>query len=182
MITIGVIADTHIPDRMRHLHPGVLPIFREARVNAILHAGDVCVARILQDLEEIAPVFVVRGNRDWVRLGHLPFNRILTFEGVKIVLAHGHGGWREYLVDKVHYALFGMQPSRYRNRLLVSFPQAQVIVYGHLHAPYNDWIDGKLFFNPGSPSCPEKRLPPSVGLLHIRIGGEVEGEIIHLPC
>jgi hypothetical protein len=28
MITLGIIADTHIPDRVRHLHPGVLPLFR----------------------------------------------------------------------------------------------------------------------------------------------------------
>ena len=76
--------------------------------------------------------------------------------------------------------LFGMQESRYQNRLLVSYPQAKVIIYGHLHIPCNTWVGDQLLFNPGSASVPDKEYTPSVGLLKIRAGGEVEGEIFEL--
>jgi putative phosphoesterase len=180
MTILGVLADTHIPDRVRGLHPDILLAFVEAEVDAILHAGDVSVPGVLQELEEIAPVYAVRGNRDWVWLRHLPHNRFLDFEGVDLVLEHGHGRWRNYMVDRTHYFIFGMQEARYRNRLLASYPQVRVIVYGHLHIPDNSWVGDQLLFNPGSASIPEKEYTPSVGLLKIRSGGEVEGEILKL--
>lgn len=180
MTVLGVLGDTHIPDRARGLHPDILPIFREAGVEAILHAGDVSVPGVLQELEEVASVYAVQGNRDWVLLRHLPRKLFLSFEGVDLVLEHGHGQWRNYLVDRTHYMLFGMQESRYQNRLLVSYPQAKVIIYGHLHIPCNTWVGDQLLFNPGSASVPDKEYTPSVGLLKIRAGGEVEGEIFEL--
>ena len=180
MTVLGVLADTHIPDRARFLHPDILPIFREAGVEAILHAGDVSVPGVLEELEEVAPVFAVQGNRDWVLLRQLPRKLFLSFEGVDLVLEHGHGQWRNYLVDRTHYLLYGMQVSRYRNRLLASYPQTRVIVYGHLHIPEISWVGERLLFNPGSASCPDKKYTPSVGLLNIRAGGEVEGEILDL--
>ena len=180
MTVLGVLADTHIPDRSRGLHPDILPKFREAGVEAILHAGDVSAPGVLQELEEVAPVFAVQGNRDWVLLGHLPRHQFLVFEGVDLVLEHGHGQWRNYLVDRTHYMLFGMQVSRYRNRLLASYPQVRVIVYGHLHIPEISWVGDRLLFNPGSASVPHKDFTPSVGILNIQSGGEVEGEIIKL--
>jgi len=180
MTVLGVLADTHIPDRTRDLHPEILPIFREAGVEVILHAGDVSAPGVLQELEEIAPVLAVQGNRDWVLLGHLPRHRFLVFEGVDLVLEHGHGQWRNYLVDRTHYMFFGMQVSRYRNRLLASYPQVRVIVYGHLHIPEISWVGDRLLFNPGSASVPQKDFTPSVGILNIQSGGEVEGEIIKL--
>jgi predicted phosphodiesterase len=38
--TFAVIADTHIPDRAKHLPSTVLRTFERAQVNQILHAGD----------------------------------------------------------------------------------------------------------------------------------------------
>lgn len=180
MTVLGIIADTHIPERVRQLNPTIMPIFKEAQVDVILHAGDVCVSAVLQQLEHIAPVQAVRGNRDWVNLSHLPFSRFLNFNGVTIALAHGHGRLREYLVDKVHYAFYGMEVERYQKRLIKEYTQVNVIVYGHLHVPYNQWVDGQLLFNPGSACCPAKDYTSSVGLLRIQAGGEVEGQIVEL--
>jgi predicted phosphodiesterase len=39
VVRLGVVTDTHIPDRMRHLPQAALD--RLAGVDAILHAGDV---------------------------------------------------------------------------------------------------------------------------------------------
>src|SRR5512143_3962257 len=96
MTTLGVIADSHIPDRMRDLPQGVYPAL--AGVEAILHAGDVCTQRVLDALAAIAPVYAVAGNRDFFL--KLPLERQLTFDGVTIGLTHGHGGWRGYLREK----------------------------------------------------------------------------------
>jgi predicted phosphodiesterase len=63
----------------------------------------------------------------------------------------------------------------------VAFPNAAAIVFGHTHRPLNQKVSGKLLFNPGSPHCPDKKdIAPSVGLLHIHAGGEVDGEIVPL--
>ncbi len=181
MTVLGVIADTHIPDRRQELHPEILPFFQNSGVDAILHAGDVSVPGVLEALRQVAPVYAVRGNRDWWRLGHLPFFLNLTFEGVSIILTHGHGRWWEYLIGKVYYLLHGVQPERFKRSLVQTYPEARVIIFGHMHIPMNDWTNEQLVFNPGTACCPDiKRLPPSVGLLHIQSGGDVRGEIVYL--
>ena len=62
MVTLGVVTDSHVPDRMRALPDALWPAL--AGVDAILHAGDVCVPRVLAALEQVAPVYAVAGNRD----------------------------------------------------------------------------------------------------------------------
>jgi putative phosphoesterase len=181
MVNLGVLADTHIPDRARRLNPRVLAVFRQARLQAILHAGDISAPSVLAELEQVAPVYAVRGNRDWVALARLPLTQTLTFGEVSLGMVHGHGRLRNYLVDKVHYWMHGYRLERYQPRLEAGFPQAQVIVFGHTHIPLVQWSNGRLLFNPGSPHFPgRKDLCPSVGLLHLCEGGRVEGEIVWL--
>jgi len=181
MLTLGVISDTHIPDRTRHLNPKIIPSFREAGVQAILHAGDVSVRSVLDELGLVAPVYAVRGNRDWVALRDLPFSLQITFNGVKIGLAHGHGRWWEYLIERVYFILNGYRLERFTPRLVDAFPDARVIVFGHTHYPVNLWQDGKLLCNPGSPHFPgEEEITPSIGFLYIDTGGDVKGEIVPL--
>ncbi len=184
MIVLGVIADTHVPDRARALHPRILPAFREARVHAILHAGDVCTPSILEELSAVAPVYAVRGNRDWFRSKDLPMARQLTFEGITIGLTHGHGSLPSYLWDLLMSLLRGpLRFAHFEQKALRACPGAHAVVFGHSHAPINRRQDGVLLFNPGSPCCPNIFVPnlaPSVGLLRID-GQNVEGEIIFLP-
>jgi hypothetical protein len=181
MIALGIIADTHIPDRKRTLHPEVLPLFRDAGLDAILHAGDVSVPRVLEELGDIAPVYAVRGNRDLWRLGHLPLFLELEFGGVPILLTHGQGRWWNYLAGKAQYLIYGLQPERYKRRLVQAFPHARVIIFGHLHLPINDWVNDQLIFNPGTACCPDRNsLPPSVGFLRVHAGRIIESEIVYL--
>ena len=179
-LTLGVISDTHIPDRVRSLHPGVLPVFRYATVSAILHAGDISIPSVLTELAQVAPVYAVRGNRDIFWRHRLPLVLNLNFNGLDIGLTHGHGGWRSYLIDRIYFTFHGYTHARLLPRLRTTFPQANVIVFGHGHKPLNHWLDNQLFFNPGSPHFPEKSLAPSVGLLHISAESEVVGEIVSL--
>ena len=178
MITIGVVSDTHIPDRARNLNPQVAAIFQEAGVAAILHAGDVSIPLVLEQLGQIAPVYAVRGNRDWVALRQLPHTRRLAFGPVKVGLTHGHGLPWNYMMDRVDYILRGYRLELFQPRLLADFSEVDVIVFGHTHRALNHRVDGKLIFNPGSPHFPDPKIAtPSVGLLHISAGGSVEGEI-----
>lgn len=180
-ITLGLIADTHIPDRRRNLHPQILPAFKKAGVVAILHAGDICAPRVLERLETVAPVYAVRGNRDWVLLRRLPATRLLEFGGVRVALAHGHGRWRNYILDRVNYMLNGFELERYTPRLLHAFIDARVIVFGHTHRRLIQWFGEQLLINPGSPHVsqePDRR--GTLGLLHIGENGEVNAEFVFL--
>jgi putative phosphoesterase len=183
MLTLGVIADTHVPDRSRRLNPKVFSTFEEAKVTAILHAGDISIPKVLTQLEEIAPVHAVRGNRDLFGFRTLPRHRRLTFEGVSIGLTHGHGDWGEYIKEKLMYYFQGPTKfSRFEKIALRLFPDTRVVILGHNHAATNQWQEDQLVFNPGSACCPNKYFPhlsPSVGLLHVD-GEKVEGEIVFI--
>ncbi len=180
MITIGVIADTHIPDRAHALNPEITAVFKDASVSTILHAGDVSTPNVLKELETIAPVYAVQGNRDWLLLRQLPFKQTFEFKGIKIGMTHGHGKLARYLLDKVHYTIHGYNHEHIIPWLLNTFPETNVIVFGHGHISLNRRMDGQLLFNPGSPHVPKIGVTPSVGLLFIRDEGEVCGEIIEL--
>ena len=181
MTTLGVLADTHIPDRVTQLNPRVLEIFKQAEVNAILHAGDVSIPRVLDELGQGAPGHAVQGKRDIFYLRQLPLRIELTFEGVTLGMAHGHGTFSRYMVDKIQRAIQGRLVESYLTRMLQTFPDVSVIVFGHLHVPCNFLLDGKLIFNPGSTGYPWPRnAPGTVGLLYLEQGKAPQGEIITL--
>ncbi len=181
-ITIGLIADTHVPDRRRQLHPNVVSTFEKAGVAQILHAGDISVPRVLQQLGEIAPVQAVRGNRDWFGLASLPISRTVEIGEVRVGLTHGHVGWRMYVKDKLAFLFSGRPQSfdYFTDRVVAAMPDMDAIVFGHNHEPFVRKIGDQLVINPGSACCqmlPDK--PPSVALLHID-GKKVRGEIVFL--
>jgi hypothetical protein len=59
---IVVLSDTHAPRFWKRCPPGVAEHLFAAEV--ILHAGDVCVASVLEELSAYAPVHAVLGNND----------------------------------------------------------------------------------------------------------------------
>jgi putative phosphoesterase len=181
MITLGVLSDTHIPDRMPALKPKIIQVFQQAGVAAILHAGDVTIPRVLTELEQVAPVYAVRGNQDIFYLRHLPLQVRLNFNGVSIGMAHGHGTFTRYMIDRILRSIQGVYYTKYLGRMQQTFPDADVIVFGHLHVVYNFRLDGKLLFNPGSTSSPAlESAPCTFGLLHLEPGKEPRAEIIEL--
>ncbi|MBN2148426.1 MAG: metallophosphoesterase family protein [Anaerolineales bacterium] len=178
---LGVISDTHVPDRARCVSPRALEIFRQAGVEAILHAGDISTQAALDALGAIAPVYAVCGNRDMFTLGDLPAQRRLDFEGVRIGLTHGHGTLGNYITEKFRIILLGLDAMLYARRALAAFPDVDVVVFGHIHMPVNRRVGQQLVFNPGAACCfGLSRQAPSVGLLTIRAGGVVEGRLVAL--
>lgn len=180
MFTIGVLSDTHVPDRQRWLDPRIQIAFEQANVDLILHAGDISTRNVLDRLEEIAPVRAVRGNRDWVMLRHLPSSLQIEIHGVSLALAHGHGSLLDYIWDRLNTYASGFKIERYLPRLLANFPTTRVIIFGHVHRPYNQIINGQLLFSPGSAHLPDPPYNPSAGIIQITTKGEVKARIIQL--
>ena len=158
---IGVISDTHIPSRARHIPDTVLTLFDG--VELILHAGDLSTLAALDQLEAYAPVVAVQGNVEYPEVvSALPLKREIEVSGVAIGLVH-------ILGERTHYA---------RNARR-EFPAGRVVVFGHSHIPHLSDDDGLMLLNPGSAT--DRRFQPycSVALLTIR-DGVPSAEIIPL--
>ena len=156
-IIVGIVADTHIPDRTSRLHPGVISSMRENGVQLILHAGDISIARILRELEEVAPVRAVKGNRDLAFGSELPVTRQIEINDHRVFLTHGHMGFVSYWLDKIQHAVKGYRSDRYISRLIQAESEASVYIFGHSHCAEEIRMGDKLFFNPGSATF---ALPP----------------------
>lgn len=158
---IGLISDTHISKR-GELWPQVFDVFDG--VDAILHGGDVWAPVLLDELEELAPVRVARGNGDLGQQdSRLEDRCVMSFDGVTVAMLHD-------FPTPAH-----RPPELILDRARQRFPDTSpdVIVYGHTHIEAVDWIDGLLCVNPGSPTLPHNRSLRlgTVGFLNIDAGG-----------
>lgn len=176
---IGVLSDTHIPERMRELPPRVLELF--SNVEIVLHAGDICRLEVLQSLQEhVSLTFAVYGEGDPPEVKKfLQETHVLEFGGLRVGLMHGHNlqgaGWW----DRLRGTLNPQQRQKeLRDALLRKLPNMDAIVYGHTHEPFARTVEGVFLFNPGSP-MPAARSGPSVGLLEIT-NRAIRGRIIRL--
>lgn len=162
---IGVVSDSHIPSRGRHLPPQLFNLFE--KVQLILHAGDLVEEYIIDELKAIAPVEAVAGNMDPVQLDKKlgRFKLLCIGQELKIGLLHGDISGRR--LDYEH-ALKLFEPHH---------PGA--VVFGHLHMPVDEKYQGILFFNPGSLIDPRRPGIPSCGLLRIS-GSNIDSEILYL--
>ncbi|MAT41729.1 MAG: hypothetical protein CL609_05265 [Anaerolineaceae bacterium] len=180
-IRLGVISDTHVPDRVGELHPDVLRIFVENHVDQIVHAGDASSMQVIRSLESVAPVIHVSGNRDFLMRKENQLVLYLTINGVKFGVTHGHGGFLPYFLDKFPYMLEGYKFERYQKKLDKIVGDVNVVIFGHTHTSENRWVNGRLFFNSGSAYDRGKdRRGPSVGLITVDPQGQVKSSIISL--
>lgn len=190
-LRIGVLSDTHMPHRLPQLPPSVVEVFTTAAVDFILHAGDVDDPRFLEPLSHVAPVIAVRGNahpQDLSRGGaELPYHVELAFCGRRLIMTHGHrrgviGFWGKIAaVAALRIGLLTRERINWHiaRWLCRRFPQADVVVFGHTHRPFQTWIGDTFFFNPGAVLRDDNRAP-SVGIL--TLGCEaLEAEIVSLP-
>jgi uncharacterized protein len=173
---IGVLADTHVPDRRRSLPPGVLEVF--SSVEIVLHAGDITQMDLLQQLQEqVSLTFAVYGDRDPAQVRtFLQETQLLEFGGVRIGLIHGNRDSRTELRERIR-GLFRTQAytPAFFEYLLSRFSNVDAIVFGHTHMPYAKIHQGVFLFNPGS--LVPRNGDPSVGLLEIDTRG-IRGRIL----
>ena len=136
---IGLISDTH-----GLLRPEALDAL--AGVEAIIHAGDIGTAGIIEELRRVAPVHAVRGNNDrgpWAR--KLPLRLDLRLGGSRILVLHD--------INEV-----SLDPQEDR---------IDVVVSGHSHKPGVVQRDGLLLVNPGSAGPRRFKLPVTIGYLYV---------------
>lgn len=134
---IGLISDTHIPDRMKELPEKVFEAFKD--VEMILHAGDVTSQEVIEKLEEIAPVTAIQGNTDRIVGLDLPKTAVVEVEELKIGVIHGEVYPRAD-TQQLHY--------------LAKQLDVDILVSGHSHQPKVEKVEDVLLINPGSPTVP----------------------------
>jgi putative phosphoesterase len=137
-----LISDTHVPQRARELPARVWREVDEADV--VVHAGDWVDVSLLDELEGRSRRLVgVAGNNDgpglWARL---PEVATAELDGVRFAVVHETG------------------PAKGREtRCAAKFPDADVLVFGHSHIPWDTVADtGLRLLNPGSPT--DRRAQP----------------------
>ena len=149
VMKIGIISDTH-----GLLRPEVTKALEGCE--AILHGGDITGPEIIEKLESIAPVYVVRGNgdRDWAE--HIPLFLDFELAGLRVYMTHR----KKDLPDDL---------SEY-----------DLVVFGHSHK-YEESRHGKtLLLNPGS--CGPRRFHQAITMVIAGIAdGHIETTRIDIP-
>ena len=149
---IGVISDTHVKT-IDDIPAKILKAL--ADVDLIVHAGDFTEIAVLDSLMTLAEVKAVYGNMDSRELKKiLPQKELFVVGRKKVGLIHGSGG-----------------PWGIGSRVREQFSNPDIIIFGHSHEPYNQYLQGSLLFNPS-------RASDSYGLL--TINDEIKAEIIRV--
>jgi predicted phosphodiesterase len=164
-VRLGLVADTHIPEARAQLWPQVFDAF--AGCDAILHGGDIHELWLLDQLEQVAPVFAARATGDAGFGGRPPARPDARVHDTWIVelrgadpAAAGPPALRvgiihdltipevppHLTVDSVSRRRFGAEPGTPAG--------LGVIVYGDTHVQRIDVIGQTLCINPGSPTYP----------------------------
>jgi uncharacterized protein len=158
-----VLSDTHVrPGGSRRLPDAAYAEL--AAADLVLHAGDVVAMELLDELSGFAPVHAVLGNNDHSLVGRLPERHELDVDGVRIGMVHDSG-------------TTAGRPARMRRW----FPAADVVVFGHSHAPVDEeGVDGQRLFNPGSATERRRQPAHSLGVLEVCDGAVVDHRIVLL--
>ncbi|UCC94949.1 MAG: metallophosphoesterase [Candidatus Omnitrophota bacterium] len=148
-----VLSDTHIPVAAQKL-PKVIE--EEAkRSQCCLHAGDFITYNVFQQLQGWAKVYAVYGNMDSIEVRQkLNEREVIHLEGITIGLIHGKGAPFR-LMDFI------------RREFCTSEQEIDIFVFGHSHCPIDKEENGKIYFNPGSPTDRVFSPHRSYGILEI---------------
>jgi len=113
----------------------------------IIHAGDIVKEADLDELRLYGSIFAVRGNNDLWQDGLRDLAHVLRFTiaGVSFLMTHDR-----YDVPR-------------------NLDDVQAVIYGHSHRYSEEWIDGRLWLNPGS--CGRSRFGSAVTMAKIKIQG-----------
>lgn len=158
---IGVISDTHIPERASKIPEVVFNVFNNT--DMILHAGDLVSLDILDELQKIAPTKCSQGNMDRAYGVKIPKRVVIEVDGIKIGLNHGEV-----------YPRGDTQQLKY----IAMEMGVEVLITGHTHWPFIKEVDNILLLNPGSPTVP-RLADPSVMLLEIE-NRKLDAEIVKI--
>ena len=150
---IGVISDTH-----GLVRPEAYQVLRGCEL--ILHAGDVGAPEVLDELQAIAPLHVVRGNVDYgAWTDSLPLTKVVEIRGRRFYLLHN--------IDHLD-----IDPAA---------ESIDAVIYGHTHLQDNERRGGVLYFNPASAGPRRNFRPISMGRILLQDDGMQAEHIQLLP-
>lgn len=145
---VAVVGDTHGRiDRVQiELH--------HKKLDYLLFTGDFYEDGVKLAGNLRVPFAGVRGNSDFARKGKK--EQILDLNGYRVYVVHGH----QYGVKRSLNNLW------YRGEEV----KAELVLFGHTHVPCCEQIEGRWFFNPGSPTYPRGHNPGTYGLISLDHG------------
>ena len=167
-VRVVLLSDTHAPRFWKGLPPAVAGHLEGA--DLVLHAGDVCVPSVLDELAALAPVRVVQGNNDGpeVAAWGAPETLEVELDGLRVAMVHDAGAKQGRVA-----------------RLQRRFPEADLVVFGHSHIPLDEaetFADGRhlRIVNPGSPTDKRRQPHRTLALLDV-VDGRAEVRFVELP-
>ncbi len=162
---IGLIADTHIPEIAKAIPPQVKIVFKG--VDLVLHAGDIFVESVLDELESIAPVLAARGDDDYsINDKRIDEVQNLTLDGFNLFVIHSSQYFARDLIE---------HPEKHN---LKKAPD--VVIFGHTHRDVIHRVGKSILVNPGSATFPYYQLRlGTVALLTLK-AGKAEARIVSL--
>ena len=133
---ILIVSDTH---RSHKNYNRMLE--REGKPDMLIHLGDVEGGEYYIEETAGCPVHMVAGNNDFFT--PLPPEEEFYIGNKKVFLTHGH----------VYYVSAG------NARILKEAKKrkADIVMFGHIHKPVQEKIDGVLLLNPGSIAYPRQQ-------------------------
>jgi uncharacterized protein len=161
-VRLLLLADTHVPKRARELPAQVWAAVESADV--VIHAGDWVDVSLLDELESrSARLIGVYGNNDGSQLrARLPEIATADLGGLAFAVIHETGArsGRESRIDR-------------------QFPQADVVVFGHSHIPWDTVTPaGVRLLNPGSPTDRRRQPVATYTTASIRRGRLADVELV----
>ena len=145
-VNVAVLSDTH-----GWLRREVVAEIRDC--THIIHAGDIVKETDLDELRLYGSIYAVRGNNDLWQDGLRDLAHVLRFEiaGVSFLMTHD------------------------RYDLPRDLNGVQAVIFGHSHRYSEEWIDGRLWLNPGS--CGRSRFGSAVTMAKMELRG---GKILNI--
>jgi uncharacterized protein len=171
-VRVVLLSDTHAPRFWKGLPAAVAAHLDGA--DLVLHAGDVCVPSVLDELAAYAPVRAVLGNNDGLEVAAwgAPETLELELEGVRVAMVHDAGA-KEGRAARLHRR----------------FPDADLVVFGHSHIPLDEAATfGEAdrgartvrIVNPGSPTDKRRQPHRTLALLDL-VDGRADVRFVELP-
>lgn len=146
---LAILSDTH-----GLLRPQVVEHLKTA--DAILHGGDINKPAIVEQLQQYAPLYIVRGNNDKEWAEDIPHDLTVTLEGITFFMVHN------------------------KKEVPADLSGVDVVVFGHSHKYVQEEKDGVLWLNPGS--CGPRRFHQEITMMMAEIeGGTIQVEKIDIP-
>jgi uncharacterized protein len=133
-LRIGVVSDTH--NQLRNV-ARIVELFNAARVERVVHTGDITQARTLEAFEALAaPLVGVFGNND----ERGPLRAAAERAGVRLEEPPLSLAWAERRLLVLHDPHFLSE---------IELAEHDVVLHGHTHRAVCERRGGALVFNPG---------------------------------